>query len=137
MMAGASATGGVTEAELARMGDELCELAGHLAAGEAEFLVKLAEFDRRRAWDSAGCRSCAHWPGWKLGMGRSTALEKLRVAHALEDLPGITAAFLAGELTYGKVRVLTRVATPGRGPAEVRGGSAPGAASRAGGAYRV
>jgi hypothetical protein len=39
------------------------------------------------------------------------AREKLRVAHALEELPLIGAAMARGELSYSKVRALTRVAT--------------------------
>ena len=37
---------------------------------------------------------------------------KLRIAHALEELPLITEEFGAGRLSYSKVRALTRVATP-------------------------
>jgi hypothetical protein len=38
------------------------------------------------------------------------AREKLRVAHALESLPRISAAMGRGEPSYAKVRALTRVA---------------------------
>ena len=38
------------------------------------------------------------------------AREKLRVAHALEQLPRIAAAMAAGSLSYSKVRAMTRVA---------------------------
>jgi hypothetical protein len=102
----------ISEEECLRLGDELCELAGHLAAAEAEWLAKLAAFDRRRVWATDGCRSGAHWLGWKLGFGHSTACEKVRVARALEGLPVMRAAFSRGELSYCKVRALTRVATP-------------------------
>ena len=40
-----------------------------------------------------------------------TAREKVRIAHALDDLPQITAAFQEGELSYSKVRAITRIAT--------------------------
>jgi len=56
--------------------------------------------------------SCAHWLNWKCGVGLNAAREKVRVARALEDLPRIAAAFAAGELSYSKVRAMTRVATP-------------------------
>jgi hypothetical protein len=36
----------------------------------------------------------------------------LRVAHALPGLPKITSAFEKGEISYSKVRALTRIATP-------------------------
>jgi hypothetical protein len=40
----------------------------------------------------------------------SAAREKVRVAQALKTLPTIAAAFSSGELSYSKVRPLTRVA---------------------------
>ena len=40
----------------------------------------------------------------------TTALEKVRVAHALKTLPAISDSFSLGELSYTKVRELTRVA---------------------------
>jgi HNH endonuclease len=40
------------------------------------------------------------------------AREKVRVAHALSGLPKIAAAMGRGELSYSKVRALTRVACP-------------------------
>ena len=40
----------------------------------------------------------------------STSREKVRVAHALKDLPAMSKAFSFGELSYAKVRALTRVA---------------------------
>ena len=43
----------------------------------------------------------------------ATAREKVRVAQALKHLPLIGAAFSTGELSYSKVRSLTRVATVG------------------------
>jgi hypothetical protein len=72
----------------------------------------LAEFDREEGWGEYGCGSCAHWLSWKLGIDRRTGQEKVRVARALEELPVTQAAFLAGELTYSKVRAVTRMATP-------------------------
>jgi hypothetical protein len=40
------------------------------------------------------------------------AREKVRVAHALQSLPKISAAMARGELSYSKARAMTRVATP-------------------------
>jgi hypothetical protein len=40
----------------------------------------------------------------------NAAREKVRVAHALKDLPGISERFRKGELSYSKVRAMTRVA---------------------------
>jgi hypothetical protein len=57
-------------------------------------------------------RSCAHWLNVFCGIGIVTAREKVRIAHALRELPGINAAFRDGRVTYSKVRAMTRVATP-------------------------
>jgi hypothetical protein len=40
------------------------------------------------------------------------AREKVRVARALEHLPEIADAFAKGEISYSKVRAMTRVAAP-------------------------
>ena len=45
-------------------------------------------------------------------MGRGAARERVRVARALGALPRLADALAHGELSYAKVRALTRVATP-------------------------
>jgi hypothetical protein len=47
----------------------------------------------------------------ELGMGRSTALECVRVGYALDGLPRLRLMFGAGELSWEQVRAITRVAT--------------------------
>jgi hypothetical protein len=88
---------------------ELLGLAGHIAAAEARFLQLLGEFDERGGWAGDGILSCAHWLSWRAGMSRRTAAERLRVAHALRNLPRIADAFAAGRVSYSKVRALTRI----------------------------
>ncbi len=90
----------------------ITELAGHLNAAQHRWLVLIAEFDRRRGWSGAGIASCAHWLNFKCGLNLGAAREKVRVAHALRDLPRIVAAMARGELSYSKVRAITRVACP-------------------------
>src|SRR3954451_9982150 len=92
--------------------ERLCLLAGTLAATEAEFLLLVAELDDRGLWGRPGLRSAAHWLSWRLGMGLGAARERVRVGHALRQLPTIATAFGDGQLSYCKVRALTRVATP-------------------------
>jgi hypothetical protein len=88
---------------------ELLGLAGHIAATQCRFLQLLAEFDQRDGWAGDGIRSCAHWLSWRAGMDLRTVTEHLRVAHALQQLPDITAAFAEGQLSYSKARAITRV----------------------------
>ena len=70
------------------------------------------EFDRERLWAQDGIISCAHWLGWKCGVGMNAAREKVRVANALADLPQLRASYRRGEISYSKVRAITRIATP-------------------------
>lgn len=79
---------------------------------EAVWLEKLAEFDRNGLWEVDGHFSCATWLVWRLKMARSTAFEKLRVAHELARRPVVAAAFREGRLSYSAVRAITRMDRP-------------------------
>jgi hypothetical protein len=88
-------------------------LAGQINAANYRLLKLIATFDRRKAWSGGGTvRSCAHWLNWQCGIALGAAREKVRVANCLERLPLTDAAFAAGEISYSKVRAMTRVATP-------------------------
>ena len=98
-------------AELDRLGDEIAELSAHLEAATASLLALIREFDARGGWNT-GFRSCAHWLAWRVGLDLGAARERVRVARALATLPGLAEALARGDLSYAKVRALTRVATP-------------------------
>ena len=98
--------------ELDRLGDEIATLAAHIHAATYQLLVLLAEFDERGGWGGGGFRSCAHWLSWRTGIAAGAAREKVRTARALRTLPRVGAAMRAGELSFAKVRAITRVATP-------------------------
>ena len=98
-------------AELDRLGDEIAELSAHLEAATARLLALIREFDARGGWNT-GFRSCAAWLAWRVGLDLGAARERVRVARALETLPALAEALARGELSYAKVRALTRVATP-------------------------
>jgi hypothetical protein len=89
---------------------EITELAGHLNAAQHLWLVLIEEFDRRHGWSDGSTQSCAHWLNWKCGIALGAAREKVRVAHAIPKLTRISEAMARGELSYSKVRALTRVA---------------------------
>src|SRR3989449_4206646 len=97
-------------AELERLGDEIAALSAHLDAASARLLDLIREFDARGGWGN-GFKSCAHWLTWRIGLDRGAAREKVRVARALGALPRLANALARGELSYSKVRALTRVAT--------------------------
>jgi hypothetical protein len=90
---------------------QITELAGHLNAANYRWLMLIAEFDRRKGWADGSLHSCAHWLNFKVGLNLGAAREKVRVAHALPAVPKIAAAMARGQLSYSKVRALTRVAT--------------------------
>jgi hypothetical protein len=98
--------------ELERLGDEIADLAAHLDAASGRLLDLVREFDARGGW-SNGFKSCAHWLTWRIGLDHGAAREEgSRRARALGTLPRLAEAFARGELSYSKVRALTRVATP-------------------------
>ena len=102
-----------SEISLSDLEAQITELAGHLNAANYRWLTLIAEFDRRLGWSDGALHSCAHWLNFKCGLDLGAAREKVRVAHALKDLPKIAACMARGELSYSKVRALTRVACAG------------------------
>jgi hypothetical protein len=96
---------------LDHLGDEIAELSAHLEAATARLLDLIREFDARAGWNT-GFRSCAAWLSWRVGLDPGAARERVRVARALGMLPLLARALARGELSYAKVRALTRVATP-------------------------
>lgn len=92
------------------LGAEITELCACIYAATYQLLTLIREFDEKRYWELPGLMSCAHWLNFKCGIAMNTAREKVRVAHALKDLPKISEAFRKGELSYSKVRAVTRIA---------------------------
>jgi len=97
--------------DLDRLGDEIAELSVHLEAATARLLDLIRKFDAHGGWGN-GFRSCADWLSWRVGLDPGAARERVRVARALGTLPLLARALARGELSYAKVRALTRVATP-------------------------
>ena len=92
--------------EQERRVDELATLSAQLSAATARWLERVWQFREARISDDL--------PGflaWRCGITGREAREYVRVAEALQELPAIRAAFGRGELTFTKVRALTRVAT--------------------------
>ena len=93
-----------------QLGAEITRLCSHIYAAEARLLNLIRMFDERKYWEELGLCSCAHWLNFKCGIGMNAAREKVRVANALADLPKISTAFEKGQLSYSKVRAMTRIA---------------------------
>jgi hypothetical protein len=91
---------------------QISELAGHIYAATCRWLQMVAEYDARRSWSDRGAKSCAQWLSYRCGIAPVTARQQVAVANRLTELPRVTAAFSAGQLSYSKVRAISRVATP-------------------------
>src|SRR2546422_5757744 len=101
----------IAATDLDRLGDQIAELSAHLDAATAQLLDLVREFDARGGWNT-GFRSCAAWLSWRVGLDLGAARERVRVARALGTLRLLAEALARGQLSYAKVRALTRVATP-------------------------
>jgi hypothetical protein len=88
----------------------ICNLSRRLHTETYRLLLLVCEFDNRFGFAKWSFKSCAEWLAWRCQISLSAAREKVRTAHALSDLPAISAAFANGRLSYTKVRALTRVA---------------------------
>ena len=94
-----------------QLGEDIAALAMRIHAATYELLVMLRQFDGQKGWGN-GFLSCAHWLSGRTGIDMGAAREQVRVANALVALPLLSGALGRGEVSYAKVRALTRVATP-------------------------
>src|SRR5574338_520741 len=85
----------LTREEVEQLGERIATHATHLDAATHRLLADIRDFDRANGWARQGARSCADWVAWRLNWDGNTAREHVR-----------------GELSYSKVRAMTRVATP-------------------------
>ena len=97
--------------ETDRLGDEIARLSAEVDTAIARLLTLIREFDVQHGW-SNGFRSCADWLAWRVGLDIVAARERVRIARALGNLPVLAEALERGNLSYTKVRALTRIATP-------------------------
>ena len=98
--------------QLEALGEEIATFAARIDIAEHALLTRLRLFDAHDAWANTGLLSCAQWLSWRTGLGIKAAREKVRVARALGSLDKVDALFGRGELSYSKVRAITRIATP-------------------------
>jgi hypothetical protein len=92
--------------------NEIVELAAHIYAATCRWLLLVAEFERRECHRAWGFHSTSAWISWTCGLTPRAARERVRVAKALRELPLTRATFSRGEISYSKVRALTRAASP-------------------------
>ena len=100
----------VTKRNIDDLEEEIISLSKHMNQDEYRFLVMVREFDIRQGWRAYQFNNCAEWLNMKCGISPGTAREKVRVALALLDLPQCSEGFAKGDLSYSKVRAMTRAA---------------------------
>ena len=80
-----------------------------LDRGEGAWLDALVDFDLAEAWQADGCFSAPGWLMWACGMARSTAYEKVSVAHELRRRPVIGEALRSGDISYSAARAIAKL----------------------------
>ncbi len=109
------ATTGSTEAGIERferqerLADELATLTAHLNAATCRWLELVWALGDEGV---AAGDELARYLAFRCGITTRESREHVRVAEALRELPATRESFSRGELTFTKVRALTRVATP-------------------------
>jgi hypothetical protein len=93
------------------LAEEIATFAARIDAAKHALLTLLRRFDELEGFGRYGAMSTAHWLSWRTGMRPAAAREHVRVARALGGFPRVDAAMRKGELSYSRVRAITRVAT--------------------------
>ena len=95
-----------------RLEAEITTFAAHMTAAMCRWLLLVAEYDRRAAFEQWECVSMAQWLGVHVGISSVTARQQVAVARKLVVLPAIREAFGSGRVSYSRVRAICRIATP-------------------------
>ncbi len=108
----ATITSPLTLTDIEVLANEIVHLFAYETTLRQRRFERLRAFDELEGWRLQGSESCAHWLSWRLGIDLKTANEHVRVARALGEYRKLDEAFSKGELSYSRVRALTRVVTP-------------------------
>jgi hypothetical protein len=92
--------------------DELAGLLARERAAAADFLLALADFDRRRGWERLGHASLFAFLTRELGLSAGAAQLRLSAARLLPRHAPVEAALRSGRLCISAVGQLSRVLTP-------------------------
>lgn len=100
------------EPPLFDVGPWLKQRRGLLETNECRWLEVLHDFDRDGLYACDGHLTAATWLIWTCGMARSTAYEKLRMAHELARRSIVKDAFARGEISYSAARAICSLDDP-------------------------
>jgi hypothetical protein len=109
---------GLRACESAVVGDSerlhrtLKRIANARALLDAKEAAVLREAQRVRLWERFGYTSLVDYMERELGYTARAAVERLRVANAIEELPAVEQALEQGMLSFSGARELTRIVTP-------------------------
>jgi hypothetical protein len=92
--------------------DELTRLLRREHEAAADFLLALADFDRRRGWERLGHASLFAFLTRELGLSNGAAWYRQAAARLLPCFPAVEAALRDGRLCLSVVGDLSRVLTP-------------------------
>jgi hypothetical protein len=79
---------------------------------DAQEAAALREAQERRVWRHYGYASLIEYMEIEMGYSPRVAIERLRVAKAIEELPVIAEALTQGDLSFSAAKEITRIATP-------------------------
>jgi len=91
---------------------QLLETIGVWSRSQHRIVTASAVFADSAEWILAGSPTPAHWLAAVADVETATAREWVRIGRQLQMLPATADAFEAGDISYSKVRALTRIATP-------------------------
>ena len=77
----------------------------------AEFLVALADFDRRRGWEPLGHASFFAFLHFELGLSNSAAFYRMSAARLLQRIPELVEPIASGRLCLSTTAELAKVVT--------------------------
>ena len=101
----------LTPYEVDELGERVAKSAAVVDAATHEFLTQVRAFDEAGGWQQQGATSMSTWLAYRVGLTPGVAREKVRVSRALAQLPATDEALRLGQISYWKVRELSRVAT--------------------------
>ena len=90
----------------------LDHLRASMAAIHRAYLSTIVALDVEDNWRPDGATSMGRWVAGRHAATAGSGEELVRVAHRLEELPAISAAYKAAELSWDQTRHLARFATP-------------------------
>ena len=94
------------------LADRLASLLRREQGAMAEFLLTLADFDRKRLWLALGYASLFHFLHGRLGMSKGAAHYRKTAAELIQRVPEVVEPLQDGRLCISSIIELAKVLTP-------------------------